>query len=222
MKRVEMPDVILVSQAQVKETGQMQEAGARNKDATEKIRSHDFDGALALLRAALQQNPDDADALFLLGLSYAGKKMWGEAVDALTRVTELRPSFPGAYLQLGACHRMLGDPEKALESYDKHLELLPGNADSAYNSGLILFETNRIDEALGRFQAGLAAKPDDPELHEMAGRCYVHQAKYQEAVEHLERARAATTDPDKRAFLDRLIGDAKSLIRGRPPDPSLR
>jgi len=213
MKRVDMPDVVLVSEAQVEKTERIQQAGARNKEAAEKIRTRDFDGALALLRPALRQNPDDADALFLLGLGYAGKEMWREAIEALTRVTELSPSFPGAYFQLGVCQRKLGDLPKALDAYAKNLELDPGNADGAYNSGLILFETNRIDEALARFQAGLAARPEDPDLHEMAGRCYINQAKFREAVAHLERARAAATDPDKQALIDGLLRETRSLIR---------
>jgi tetratricopeptide (TPR) repeat protein len=213
MKRVDIPDVVLASEEQVQRTERIQAGGARTKEAAEKIRNQDFDGALSLLEGVLRQSPDDSDALFLQGVSYAGKKMWREAVAPLTRVTELSPQFPGAYFQLGVCHGKLGDSPKALEFYDKNLALEPGNANSAYNSGLILFESNRIDEALARFEAGLSAKPDDPDLHEMAGRCYVHQAKFREAVEHLERARAGTTDPAKQAFLDGLIRETKPLIR---------
>jgi tetratricopeptide (TPR) repeat protein len=209
MKRVDMPDVVLASEAQVQKTQRMEEAGARNKQAAEKVRSRDFDGAVALLKPALDRNPDDADTLFLLGLAYSGKGLCGEAVSALTRVTELMPTFPGAYLQLGACQRKLGDSTKALAAYDKHLELEPGHADSAYNSGLILFENDRIEEALARFQAGLAARPEDPDLHEMAGRCHINQGRFKDAVEHLRRARAAATDPEKQALIEELIREAE-------------
>lgn len=205
MKRVEVPDVVLVSLAQVRKTQRIQEAGARNKGAAEKVRSRDFDGALALLQPALQENPDDADTLFLMGLAYAGKAMWAEASEALTRVTELSPAFPPAHFELGVCHRQLGDLPKALAAYDRNLELDPGNADAAYNSGLVLFETNRIDEARARFESGLASKPEDPELLEMAGRCDIHQGNLEAGRERLEKARAATTNPAKRAFLDALI-----------------
>jgi tetratricopeptide (TPR) repeat protein len=213
MKRIEMPDVVLVSEAQAQVTLRAEETGTRNKQAAEKIRAGDFDGALQLLQDALQRTPDDADVLYLIGLGHAGKKQWSEAAAALKRVTELSPDFAPAYFQLAVCHGKLGQPERALALYDKHLELEPGHATSAYNSGLILFEANRIDEALARFERGLASNPEDPELQEMLGRCYVHQGKLREAVEHLERARARTTDADKRAFLDQLIRDAQALIR---------
>jgi len=212
MQKVDVPDVVLASEALVQEVQRIKEADSAVKEAREKIQNGDLDGAIALLQGVLSKNPKDANALFFLGLSYAGKKMCREAVDALTRVTELNPTFPGAYFELGVCYRQLGDLEKALAAYEKNLELDPANANSAYNAGLILFETNRMEEALARFESGLLSKPEDPELLEMAGRCDINQGKFETAVERLVQARAITTDPDKRAFLDGLIDKAKSLI----------
>jgi len=220
MLRVEVPDVVLVSQAQIQEAQRFQEAEARFKEAeaefkeaAEKVRDGDLDGAITSLQGFLEKNPENPNALFLLGVSYARNKLCQEAVDTLTRATELSPEVPVAHFELGVCYRELGDLPKALEAYDKATQADPANADSAYNAGLILFETNRIDEALVRFEKGLASKPDDPELLEMAGRCYVHQAKLEAAVEHFEKARAATTDPDKIAFLEELISQTKALVQ---------
>ena len=47
----------------------------------------------------------------------------------------------------------------------------------------------------------------------MAGRCYVHEAKLELAVERLEKARALSTDAAKVAFLDELIRNTKALVR---------
>jgi tetratricopeptide (TPR) repeat protein len=213
MQRVEVPDVVLASQAQVQEVQRFEGAKAGVEEAAEKLRKGDLDGAISALEKVLETSPQDPNALFYLGLGYVGKKMYAEAVAPLTRVTELRPAFPGAYFELGVCYRALGDPKKALESYDKNLQLEPDNAHGLYNSGLILFEANRVDEALVRFERGLASKPDDGELLEMTGRCYIHDAKFQAAVERLEKARALTTDPANLAFLDELIRNARALVR---------
>jgi tetratricopeptide (TPR) repeat protein len=212
MRRVEVPDVVLASEGHVREVQRLEGAQAGVQEAAEKIRKGDLDGAIAAVEKVLEKSPEDPNALFYLGLSYVGKKTYAEAVGPLTRVTELAPEFPGAYFALGDCYRALGDPAKAVAAYEKNLELDPANASSAYNVGLVLFEQNRVDEALSRFENGLAARPDDPELNEMAGRCYVHQANFEAAVEHLEKARAATTDPDKVALLDDLIDQTKALI----------
>ena len=213
MQRAEVPDVVLASQTQVQEVQQLAGAKAGVDEAAGKLRKGDLDGAISDLQKVLEKSPQDPNALFYLGLGYVGKKMYAEAVGPLTRVTELNPAFPGAYFELGVCYRALGDPKKALESYDKNLELDADNAHGLYNSGLILFETNRVDEAQVRFERGLVVKPDDAELLEMTGRCYIHDAKYQAGIERLEKARAATTDPAKLAFLDELIRNAKALVR---------
>ena len=178
MQKVEVPDVVLASQAQVQEVQRLEGAKAGVEEAAEKLRKGDLDGAISTLEKVLEKNPQDPNALFYLGLGYVGKKRYAEAVVPLTRVTELTPAFPGAYFELGVCYRALGDPKKALELYDKNLQLDPDNAHSLYNSGLILFETNRVDEALVRFERGLVSRPDDAELLEMTGRCYVHDAKF--------------------------------------------
>jgi tetratricopeptide (TPR) repeat protein len=213
MQKVDVPDVVLVSQAQTQKAMQLKEADSAVKEAGERLRTGDFDGASALLQGVLAKNPKDANALFYLGLSYAGRKMCREAIPPLTQVTELSPDFPGAWFQLGVCQRQLGDTGKALAFFEKSLELDPADTNSAYNAGLILFETNRIDEALGRFERGLAAKPEDPDLLEMTGRCYIHQGKFDTAVARLEKAREGATDPDKRAFLDQLISGTRAMVK---------
>lgn len=213
MQKVDVPDVVLISVSQAADVQQLEASEASVKEATEKIRAGDLDGAIVLLGSLLDKNPKDTNALYFIGLSYAGKKMCKEAVAALTQVTEQTSRLPGAYFELGVCYRQLGDLPKALEAYQKHLNLEPANADSAYNSGLILFETNRIDEARARFESGLASRPDDPELLEMMGRCYINQAQFERALEYLEKARTASTDPKKVAFLDELIGTLKARAK---------
>jgi tetratricopeptide (TPR) repeat protein len=134
MQRVEVPDVVLASQAQVQEVQRFEGAKVGVEEAAEKLRKGDLDGALAALEKVLEKSPQDPNALFYLGLAYAGKKMYAEAVGPLTRVTELSPAFPGAYFELGVSYRALGDPKKALEFYDKNLELDPDNAHCLYSS----------------------------------------------------------------------------------------
>jgi tetratricopeptide (TPR) repeat protein len=213
MQKVEVPDVVLASQAQAQHGEQLKEAEAGVKKASEKIRSGDLDGATALLQEVLAKNPADLNALFYLGLSRAGKQQYREAVEALTRVTELQPAFPGAWLELGICHGKLGEVEKALSAYEKNLQLDPASTAALYNSGLLLFDTNRVEEALARFEQGIALKPTDPDLLDMAARCDINQGKFDRAAEHLEKARAATTDPARIAHLDALIAQVKAQIK---------
>jgi tetratricopeptide (TPR) repeat protein len=213
MQKVELPDVVLVSQAQVQEMQRSKEAEAGVKQAAEKLRAGDPEAAAALLAPVLAGNPCDANAQFLLGLSFVRRRNCREAVEPLTRVTELNPAFAPAFFELGNCRRQLGELEPALQAYEKSFELDPSNVDAAYNAGLTLFESGRVDEALARFQRGLVLKPGDADLLEMAGRSYVHQGKFRDAVEYLERARTATADPDKAAFLAGMIAKLRAQLQ---------
>jgi tetratricopeptide (TPR) repeat protein len=213
MKRIDVPDVVLASQAQAQHAEQLKEAEAGVKKASERIRTGDLDGATALLNEVLAKNPTDVNALFYLGLARAGKQQYREAAQSLVRVTELQPAFPGAWLELGICYGKLGDVDKALSAYDRNLQLEPASTAALYNSGLLLFDANRVEEALARFEQGIALKPTDPDLLDMAARCYVHEGKFDRAAEHLEMARAATTDPARIAHLDELIAQVKAQIK---------
>jgi tetratricopeptide (TPR) repeat protein len=213
MQKVDVPDIVLVSQAHAQHTELVKEADAGVKKASEKIRAGDFDGAAALLQTVLEKNPTDANALFYLGLARVGKQQYREAAESLARVTELQPAFSGAWLELGICHDKLGEAEKALAAYDRTLQLDPTNTAALYNSGLLLFDAARVDEALARFEKGISVKPTDPDLLDMAGRCCVHLGQFARAAEHFEKARAATTDPARIAQLDALIAQVKAQIK---------
>ena len=47
----------------------------------------------------------------------------------------------------------------------------------------------------------------------MAGRCYIHQAKLDKALASLEKARAASSDAGKAAFLAELIEKVKAQMK---------
>jgi tetratricopeptide (TPR) repeat protein len=213
MQKVEIPPVTLVSQELVKKEELMKEMLGAVKEAFEKIRQRDYDGAIAILKDVLAKDPKDSNALYLIGLAYSKKQMCPEAIDALTQVTLLVPKFPPAYFELAVCYQKQNDLEKALEYYQKNLDLDPNNPDAAYNSGLILFGMSRIDESLARFEKALSVKPDDPAYLEMAGRCYIHQADFPKAIEYLEKAKAGNTDQEKIKFLDDLIAKLKEQIK---------
>jgi len=213
MQKTEIPDIVLVTLAQIEQQEQLKEMQGVVKEAADKIGQRDFDGAIALLQGVLEKDPKDVNALYLVGLSYARKKMYPEALAALTQVTQLSPKFPPAYFELAICYQQQNDSDKALEFYRKNLDLDPNNPDAAYNSGLILFGQNRVDEALALFEKALSLRPDDPAYLEMAGRCYINQAKFEKAIEYLEKAKSGYADQERIKFLDDLITKLKEQIK---------
>ncbi|NIO20559.1 MAG: tetratricopeptide repeat protein [Candidatus Aenigmarchaeota archaeon] len=213
MLKVEMQTIVMATEEQIREFERAKQAEADFNQATEKMQQNDFDGAITILKKMVEENPDDANALYFLGISYIKKNKFSNAIEALIKTTELSPSFPGAYHQLGICYRQQNELDKALQYYQIALELKPDSVDSLYNRGLILFELNRIEEALTHFEKALELKPDDPEFLEMAGRCYIHQGDFLKAIEYLKKARDGYSDQEKIKFLDQLITKLKEQIK---------
>jgi tetratricopeptide (TPR) repeat protein len=213
MEKVEIPPITMVSEEIVQEVQRLKETEAGVKAASEKIRQGDLDGALAGLKAILEKNAQDPNALYLTGIAYLRKDMPAEASGAFLKVTELSPKFAAAFYQLGVCYQRQDQPDKALAEYEKAIALEPGNPDVFYNAGLLLFGLTRIDEALVHFEKALALRPDDPAYLEMAGRCYINRADFPKAVVYLEKAKAGTTDPERIKFLDDLIVTLKAQIK---------
>ena len=214
MQRFEIPPVILATQEFVQESERMKEAAAGVKDAAEKVRLGDYDAAISKLKAVLDKNPKDSNALYIIGMAYLKKKMWAEAIFSFLQVVDLSPKFAAAYYHLGICYQQQKEMPKALEYYQKAMDLDPSNPDTPFNSGLVLFELNRVDEALACFERTLSMKPADPASLEMAGRCYINRANFEKAIDYFEKAKAGyASDPEKIKFLDDLITKLKEQIK---------
>jgi tetratricopeptide (TPR) repeat protein len=213
MERVEIPPVVMATEALVQQVERLKEAEAGVKAGADKFRQGDYDGALIDLKAVLDKNPQDPNALYLSGMAYLRKSMIPEAEAAFVKVTELSPKFAAAHYQLGVCYQRQGQAEKALAAYEQAMALDPSNPDVAYNIGLILFGLGRIDEALPRFEQAITIRPDDPAYLEMAGRCYINKSDFPKAISYLEKAKAGTTDTERIKFLGELIDTLKAQIK---------
>ncbi len=104
--------------------------------------------AIVLLRRAVLQQPDDADAHYQLATALRRQNRFDEALDAFETAARLVPGNPKPHAGAGLVLRQLGRPRDALERYERALREDPRNA-------LLLFETAELYEELG--QPGEAA-----------------------------------------------------------------
>ena len=56
---------------------------------------------IATLRLALKRDPNDAAALFNLGMGLDDPEQAGEALELLQRLVDIAPAYPGAWVRLG-------------------------------------------------------------------------------------------------------------------------
>ncbi len=212
MLRVEIPVILLASSQEILQIEQNKQIKKDLEDATEKIRNLDYDGALVILDRARQADAKNVNVLYLTGLSYAKKKMFPEAKEALAQVTALTPDFAPAHFQLGVCFQQAGEMENALVQYREVMRLDPANLDNYFNATLILVQMNKPAEALENCLKILAARPDDPDVNEMAGQSQLQLGEYAKALAFFEKALAFSKDDAKKKLLTELIADLRKSM----------
>ncbi len=120
----------------------------------------DFIKAGELYNQVLNQNPDHADALQLMGTM---KYQLGElpvAKDFLQRAIDKQPNLTEAHHNLGNVLTDLGDLSAALDSYDTALNLNPDSFQALTNKGNIFRIQEKYAEARSVYQKALLIEPD--------------------------------------------------------------
>jgi tetratricopeptide (TPR) repeat protein len=97
--------------------------------------------------AALQQDPNDSEALYFLGGFLMQEDRLREAVPPLERARDLNPGFWGTYFYLGKMKLQTGRPREAVPLLQKAAELNPGETAVYYQLGRALSACGREAEA---------------------------------------------------------------------------
>jgi cytochrome c-type biogenesis protein CcmH len=98
-----------------------------------------LDEIVATIEKRLQENPDDAEAWFMLGRTHMGKKQFDEAVKAFKRSNQLMADEPGILFALADALAMqnngslLGEPETLIQ---QGLQLAPRFPNGLWLAGM--------------------------------------------------------------------------------------
>lgn len=140
------------------------------------------DAARPLIDRALRANPQDADALTLLGLvaQRCGKR--GEALDAFGRARAADPDNPARLGNHGVALKQAGRHVEAIAAFERALALRPGAAITLANLGSSLIEADRAAEAEAPLRAAIDARPDHVEAWNNLGVALARTGRRDEAV----------------------------------------
>ena len=163
--------------------------------------------ALALYQRAITLDPTFAEAHAGLARVAASVWRWDEndampgpvarkqAYESASRALALNPATARAYLALRTLQLADGRYEEALESARKAVALEPNNSETYAGLAGVLVGAGRHDEAWSAMQTALRLDPrPPPQFLGDLGWVLFHSRRYEEAVEPLERARAAGVD----------------------------
>lgn len=131
------------------------------------IEAEDFEGAKAVLTKAVAAAPDDAQAVFYLGVAESGLGETDAAIGHLEKALELDPQLSDAALNLSA---LLLDQERypeALAAAEKGLKVAPDDVGLLQNKALALLMTGEEAKAVPLLAKVVEKKPDDEGLRFM-------------------------------------------------------
>ncbi len=152
------------------------------------------------LEAILAEDAENAEAYFLLGLSYFKLGETTPARAAFNQALELDPERAGAiHHNLGSLAYQEGELQTAEEEFKIALELEPNDPDSHYQLGATYLmlalptsdappDAERIAQAQAKFEECLELAPDKAEALVGLGHSYLLQNNMVKALEMLEQA----------------------------------
>jgi len=150
--------------------------------------------AATLYREILAQNPNNADALHLLGVIEFQRKNSSAAMELITRAIKIEPNNAAFFSNLGLALRDLKRFDDALASYDRALAIKPDYAEALSNRGNALRNLKRFDDALASYDRALALQPDYVEALNNRGIALEDLKRFDDALASYDRALAIKPD----------------------------
>ena len=122
-------------------------------EAIERHQRGQLDEAALIYREILAAQPDQPDALHLLGVVAHQQGDNVRALDWIGRAIARNPRAAAYHANLAEVYRALGQLDRAVASGRTALQLQPNDADTANNLGNALLEQGQVDAAAEHFRA---------------------------------------------------------------------
>ncbi|MCA1805643.1 MAG: tetratricopeptide repeat protein [Xanthomonadaceae bacterium] len=142
----------------------------------------DLNAAEGLYREILAGEPEQADALHLLGLVQYARGDGITAVELIRRAIASAPGNAVYHFNLGNVCRDLDDPGAAIQAYEAAIELQPEEVDYHYNLAELLDAQGQGDAALVHYRSAMALEPGHAALRLDLGACLQGLGQLDEAV----------------------------------------
>ena len=165
------------------------------------LRAEQFDRALDLLQAALQEFPNNGQLWTMQGVAYAGKGQRQEALTSFRRALKIFPDNVPALQGTAQIDYDAGNPEGILV-IEHLLRLRPNDLTSHGMLAILEFQQSQCSKAVPHFdKAEPLFKSQLPALHAYAT-CLVKLKRFQEAANVLQKALVLNpNDPRERQVL---------------------
>ena len=145
--------------------------------------------AMTERRTILDRQPDTPiDDLHALANTALRAKRPGESLAACQTALLINPDDGIAFAYLGEAHGEMDQPEKAIESANKAIQLLPDNPQVWISKAVLLCKFNQENKALETLRSGILSSPANPTLQYALAEMYITLGSKTQALAALRTA----------------------------------
>lgn len=146
------------------------------------------DQALEVCRVVLRDEPDNARAWQLCGVSHAQQNALQVALECFQNATRLEPANALYYYNLARTYAGLGQLDQALSAYRQAIANKDDFLEARINLANVLIDREDNEEAIVCFRELLAMFPDTSDAHYNFANLLQDTGNFDESIEHYRSA----------------------------------
>ena len=145
--------------------------------------AEDYERAEDAFSEALAIDPELVEARMLMVFIYLSRGEKQKARDEVARLRRKAPNEASIYFVKATLHRLDGEYDRSLRSWDKLSRLDPeARVVASYNRARIFVYQGRYDEAIKELDVGSALQPDHPLIKTFRGRVLYYRGEVDAAA----------------------------------------
>ncbi len=155
----------------------------------------ELDNAESIYQEVLASNPENFDALHLLGLIRCESDKMTEGVAMIEKAIQLQPRAPAFHHNIAGIYRRLGRLTEAESEFRKAIELKPDYGEAYQGlAEMVTFKPGDpfVDQILQQLGSGKISSSISSYFHFAAGKYFDDIAAYSDAFEHYVAGNRAT------------------------------
>lgn len=151
-------------------------------------RNQDWSDPVKFYRETLKYAPKSSKAHLQLGTELAKRRLYSEAREEYSRVSQLKPDDAQSHTNLGSIYGNKGRYDDAFEEFQKALELDPNDYVTHNNIGIIYKKKGDFKKAEEQYRKAIDINPNYALSYNNLGNIYLETGKYDEAIIYYKKA----------------------------------